>query len=188
MDNLTPSTTIAAEGVALLLSQFRSQGNVPDFLQAFLDEVQAAETAITGPYADLYLATATGWALDQLGELVGMPRPTHGAAATDDAEYRVLIYGQIAANVSHGTLPDLYNILRSLGLTSVRLFEVYPASLTVNYVGTPTVDDCGCVRAILERATPPIELDITSHSEAPFGFEGDRTAYGFDEGELGDSL
>lgn len=188
MDNLEHITTMADNGVALLLSQFRAQGNVPDVVRALLGEVQALETAITPAAVEVHLATATGWALEQIGLLVGMPRPTYGDAESDDDVYRVLIYGQIAANVSAGTLPDLYNILRSLKMTGVRLYEVYPATITVNYNGGDSPLTCGCIRSILERATPPIDFDITAYTDTPFGFDGDPSASGFGVGELGEGL
>jgi hypothetical protein len=185
MDNLTHNTDVADDGVALLLSQFRAQGNVPDVLEALLGEVQELETAIVPALDDVYLAAATGWALEQIGELVGMPRPGYGDAQSDDDAYRVLVYGQIAANVSTGTLPELYNILRSLSLTGTRIFEVYPAAITVTYTWTELSLTYAFLRDILERATPPIELDITSHDETPFGLLGDDSAYGLGVGHIG---
>lgn len=185
MDGISVKTGIVDEGIALLLSQFQSQGNVPDVLGAVLAEVQALETATVGSMTDLYLDSATDWALNQDGKRVGKTRPTYGAAATSDSVFRVQIYGQIAANISYGTIPDIYNLLKSLQLTNVRLYPVYPATLTVNFIDNSDAVIGSEVRGILEAATHPIDFDITQHTATPFGFEGDLTAYGFDIGEIG---
>lgn len=187
MDNIELRTDVVASGILTPLSQFRGKPRFMGLLSALLTEVQELETAVVESIAARYLANATDWALDQIGELVGLPRPTYGAAATDDDAYKILIYGQIGANISHGTLPELYDILRSLQCTQVRLYEVYPAALTVNLIGTDLTATYDVIRPTLERATHPIEFDIVQHSEHPFGFEGDSSAFGFDDGELGAS-
>ena len=181
---ITEITTIEADGKALLLSQFQNGSNIPEFLGVFLAEVQALETAAVQSIAKRWLMQATGWALEQIGELVGMPRPT---GLTDDNQYRILILTQIAANISNGTLPELYNILRSMELTNVDIWEVYPASLTVNYTPNTLITPAQ-IREVLERATHPISFDITAIQDStPFGFEGDFEGFGLDIGTLGDA-
>jgi hypothetical protein len=126
---------------------------------------------------------ATGWALEQIGTLVGQAR----AANLSDDYYRILVIAQICANVSNGTLSELYNILRSLELTNVDIWEVYPASLTVNYTPNTLITPAQ-IRTVLERATHPISFDITAIQDStPFGFEGDFEGFGLDIGTLGDA-
>ena len=180
MQNISFNTNVVDNGVGLLLSQFRDCGNVGEFVAAFLSEVQAAETAITPIISAMYVQNATGWTLTQIGKLVGVKR---GILADDP--FRVLIYAQIAANTSYGTLPDVYNVLRSLGLGAVRVWNRYPASITVNYIPNVLTLTCACVRFILESATLPISMDITEITETPFGFDGDPSAYGLGVGEIG---
>lgn len=180
MKNIELNTGISDEGVSLLLHQFSSHGNAHEFVRAFLSEVQDIENATVPLIAASYLENAQDWTLDQIGKLVGVER----GIKTND-EYRVFIYAQIAANTSYGTLNDVYNILGALGLGDVKAKNVYPASITVNYIPNNLTLTCACIRMILESATLPIAMDITSHGGTGFGFMGDTSAYGFGVGELG---
>lgn len=180
-------TSIESDGINLLLCQFRNSGNVPEFVRAFLREVQTLESAAVQSIAARYLMNATGWSLEQIGELVGMPRPVYGPAANDDDQYRILILGQIAANISHGTIPELYSILQSLGLLNVVIWDVYPAAIITNYAQSSLITPAQ-IRQILERATHPIGIDaIAIITDETFGFEGDLSAYGFDGGGFADA-
>lgn len=157
---------------------------------------QALTEKLTGRYQGLedaayplidgrQVQNATGATLDAIGAKVGQAR----APGQTDATYRVQIYGKIAENISYGTLLDLYNILGSLELSRVKIFPVYPASLTVNFLSNSLTLSCGCIHAILQRATHPVTIiDITQHSNNPFGFEGNIRAKGFDAGEIGEGL
>ncbi len=189
MKNLTERTNVKEIGLKLPLSQFKKKApNFMALLGIFFDELQLAETAITQGVTKRYIANAEGWALEQWGNLVGMPRPLTGGASTSDSAYRVLVLGQIAANISYGTLPDLYNILGSLGLTSVKIYELYPATLNVNFVNTGQLLAGDYIRDILVKATHPVAFDIVQHTDTPFGFEGCSTSYGFDSGEIGEAF
>ena len=180
MENITEITTIEDDGIALLLHQFAEHGNANEFVRPFLAEVQVLESAIVPAIALSYLNNADTWMLDQIGKIVGVAR-----GVLTNAQYRIFIYAKIASNVSYGTLTDVYNVMRALGLGDVKVKNVYPASITVNYIPNNLVLTCMCIRAILEAATQPIEIDITAHSGTPFGFMGDTSAYGFGVGELG---
>ena len=186
MDNIAEITTIAADGEALLLCQFKDGSNVPDILGAILGEVQAVESVIAPGIPARYIDTAIDWSLDRLGELAGYPRPSYGDAATDDDAYRVLVFSQIAANCSHGSIPELYNILRSLGCTDLSITDTYPAAITVNLIGNELTETYNLIRLTLEAATHPIEIDITIHDETPFGFLGDDGGFGFGVGHIGE--
>lgn len=187
MKNLTERTNVKEIGLKLPLSQFKKKApNFMALLGIFFDELQLAETAITQGVTKRYIANAEGWALEQWGNLVGMPRPLTGTASTSDPAYRVLVLGQIAANISYGTLPDLYAIMGALQLTQVKIFDLYPASITVNFLGNSIITDTSWVRDILERATHPIQFDITRHTETPLGLAGDLSGYGIGIGEIGE--
>lgn len=186
MAEVTERTDIVETGLRLPLSQFQSKPRWSGMLRVVLEEIQTLETAIVQSIAKRFIQNATGWALEQIGELVGMPRPAYGDAATDDDAYRILIYGQIAANQSHGTLPDLYNLLRALQLTNVRLYNLRGA-IVVNYTSTELSETYSFVRGLLERATHPIAFDITSTTSTPFGLLGDDLAYGLGVGHIGAS-
>lgn len=188
MDNITYRTGVISDAQALLLSQFRAGSNVPDLLGALLTEAQIFEDNCVPLIESFWLKNATGWVLDQYGKLVGFERPGYGAAYDDDDAFRVLIYGQIAANSSYGTMPDIYGILNTLELRSPYVVDVYPAAITVNYEQSQLSAEYDFIRDVLERATHPIEIDITETSGFPLGFLGDINAFGLGIGEIGKSL
>jgi hypothetical protein len=191
MDGLEIRTTVVADGSRLPLSQFRDKPRFAGLLTAILTELQTLETAIVESVEARYLANATGWALDRIGDLVGIERPTYGDATNnpdstaDDDIYRILIRGQIAASVSYGTTPELYQILQALSLTGGQIYDIYPAAISVQYLDSELAITYEFLRDILERATHPIEIDITHLTETPFGFAGDDSALGLGVGHLG---
>lgn len=185
MMNLTKITDHATAASGRLLQQFQTGGQLQQLVEVIGGRYQSIEDAAYAMIAARYLTDADGATLEHIGDKVGASRPTYGPASTSDDAYRVLIYGKIAELVSYGTIPDLYNLLRALELTNVRIFQIYPASLTINFINNSLTLSCGCIRSILEAATPPVALDISMHGPEPFGFEGDSEAYGFDAGDLG---
>jgi hypothetical protein len=184
MRGLSYITTHAEDAGARFTAALRG-GNFEQFAETFAGRYQGLEDVAYSLIEGRQLPFATDATLDQIGAKVGQLR----APGQTDAVYRVAIYGKIAENISYGTLPDLYNILGALELTRVKIYPTYPAGLTVNFVSNSLVLTCACIGAILRRATPPVTIiDITQHSENPFGFEGDITASGFDAGELGEGV
>ena len=182
MNNLTEITTIVADGQARQLAQF-NETNVQTILGIFLSQVQKLETAIVQGLIQTYLANATGWMLEQWGKIVGELRPAYGLAATDDNVYRGLIYARIAVNNSHGTLPDVYKILRLLQASQPKVREIYPATDQVEYTGTPFISGAQ-IRAVLELATAPIAFNLTEYPETGgFCLDGGR-GLGLDDGIL----
>ncbi len=188
MDNITYRTGVISDAQALLLSQFRAGSNVPDLLGALLTEAQVFEDNCVPLIESFWLKNATGWVLDQYGKLVGFERPGYGPAYDDSDAFRVLIYGQIAANCSYGTLTDIYQILNTLELGSPYVVDVYPAAITVNYQQSQLSAEYDFIRDVLERATHPIEIDITETTVSAFGLLGDDTALGLGVGEIGKAL
>lgn len=168
MNNLTEITTIVADGQSRQLSQFK-ETNVQAILGIFLSQVQELETAIVQGLTKTYLAVATGWMLEQWGEIVGEPRPAYGDAATDDNVYRGLIYARIAVNNSFGTLPDVYKILRLLNATKSKAKELYPATISLEYTGSMYILGSQ-IRAVLELATSPISINLTHYESAADAF------------------
>ena len=187
MRNLEQITTHEADGFDRLKQDFKDKGNFKDLIGVLTARTQAFEDIAFPMIQSMYIANATGSTLDSIGENVGRTRPVFGDAATDDDVYRVLIYAQIAANTSVGRISDFYNILGALGLSNTKVYQVFPAALTVNYTPNTLTMTCACIRSILESASHPIELDIVQHSGTPFGFLGDSGAFGFGVGELGES-
>lgn len=101
---LTEITTHAADGLALLLLQFKSKPYVEALLSAWLTQIQELETT----FFDLLesgLLTATFAQLDQIGDILGRPR----SGLVDD-EYRIVLQGTALAIASSGTVPELWAI------------------------------------------------------------------------------
>lgn len=184
MDNITEKTTVVTDGGKRPLGQFRNKPKWMGVLNALLTECQALESATIQSIEARYLANSTGWALEQSGNLVGMPRPAYGVAHTDDNAYRALIYGRIGANVSHGTEEDLLGILRTIQTVSPQIFDLTPATIAVQFQPSPIIDR-SFIREILKQAKAPVTMEITEITATPFGFAGDNTAYGYGVGEIG---
>lgn len=184
MQGITAKTDHVEEGLNFLISRYRSHPAYMQFMTGILNQVQELEDAIPRP-EDFYLINAADWVLDAWGVKVGLPRGPLGQISDDD--YRVLIFGKIAENISHGTEPDLFNLLGMLQLTGVYIFDVYPGSITVNYQPTHLVLDCDCILYILQRATHPLKIDVTEYQPGGFGFMGNLNAQGFSVGKLGKS-
>ena len=175
-------TTHDEDGQARILSQF--QGTTLEQMASIgFQRIQDLENAAHPLIADTYLANSVGETLDKWGEFVGEPRPVSGDAATDDTAYLGLIYARIIANTSYGTTPDVQNILQMLQAEGLSVRDVYPAAIEVAYTGDPLIDG-DSIRTMLERATAPIEIGLTSYTSRPFGFAGRRNNYGFGQGEL----
>jgi len=185
MQGLSYITTHETDGANRMLSSLRG-GTVEQFFEVFLRRYQGLEDELWALIEGRQLASATGFTLEQIGNKVGQPRPAFGPASTADGPYRVLIYGKIAENISYGTIPDIYNILRALELVNVKIYQNYPASITINYVSNSLTLACACVGAIIRWATHPItSVDITEHFVDGLGFEGNILAGGLDVGPIG---
>lgn len=188
MRGLTQITDHGEAAFERLPQFFKDGGNFGQAVRVMAERWNRVEQELFNVMIGRYLANATGATLDMIGADVGEERPLTGDAATDDDAYRVLIYGRIGANRSHGTRPDLLRILGSLQVGQPRIYSVYPAAITVNFIPTDLLAGTTYARSILEIAKASVAMDITQHSDSPFVFEGDVSGYGFDAGELGEGL
>lgn len=134
----------AQDAQAKLLQQFQSSPNMAVVLSSIMAEVQAAENAVVGILATRAIPTAQGAYLDVIGRIVGAPtRQAAGITESDDADYRVVLYCQIRANLSTGTPDDLYAVIQPF-LDSVsgsaQISYSGPAAFIVllNFVATST--------------------------------------------------
>lgn len=169
-----------------MLYQFRTTEQevktVPDFAKVLAKSLQILEDCFHSMIDGRSFLYAQGKVLDDAGLTPGQPRPTSGDAATNDDAYRALIFAKVASNISEGRIPNVINILSSLGVTNLLYQEVYPAGIVVefnNILDIP-VDD---VVKILEMATAPISITAVRISDHPFGFEDDPNAFGWDDSE-----
>ena len=175
----THITDHAGEALDRLAEQYRGQLNFASLLNAINAQTQDIEDALFEQIDGRTLASATDATLDSVGATVGCTRP----AGADDDEYRGLIYAQIIVNTSEGTPETVYALLRQLGATAARIFEVGLYGIFLQYTGTLLLDDAGLLAA-LEAATPPVAMNVSEYTADAFGFDGDGDALGFDDGEL----
>ena len=189
MDNISLITNHADEAAERLIDWF-SGGSFEDLTKLLAGRYQDLEDVAFPIISNKYLANASGVTLDNIGALVGISR----ILGQSDDDYRVLIYAKIAANTSNGTIPDIYNIMSILGATNIRVFDVYPASIELQYTASNIISECDCIRRILEGvdnsdggSTAPILIGISvdnSENGVPFGFAGTVGAGGYGVGSI----
>lgn len=181
-------TTHKEDSISNLIFDFKKEIlDIKEIVSIDGDRFQTLENTLYDIYLSQFIDFATGISLEIIGKEVGEPRPISGDAATDDDIYRYLIKARIAANRSNGTLPEIYNILGLLGATDIISNDVPNAALQL-YIKGDLLLPLEDILKTLIGATAPISLEITEYSDMPFGFIEDPKSYGFDEGELGDSI
>lgn len=187
MKNLTIRTGVVEHGLSLPLWKLSSKPRWRGVLSAILEEVQELETAIVESVEKRYLASATGWALEQIGKLVGRPKPLLGqpGGGTDYDVYRSLIYAQIAANKSTGTWTDIFGVMGMLGCTELLGREFHPATFSIEFSGDLYITGAQ-LREVLTTATPPMAIDLV-YIETPsdaFALAGIGPGKGLGYGKL----
>ncbi|PIQ23667.1 hypothetical protein COW36_06585 [bacterium (Candidatus Blackallbacteria) CG17_big_fil_post_rev_8_21_14_2_50_48_46] len=185
MRNLVQITDHVDQGLARLKQQFQQEGTFKELIRVFLQRYQTVENALFSLLLGRFLAFAMGQMLDDIGTIVTLPRPS---ILTPDDEYRVLLYGRIAALNSNGTLPNLLGILGTLGATNRRIYQNFPASLTINFTPSSVIREYTNIRTILETSSASVDLNICAHGDGAFGFSDDPTALGWDEGTIGEAI
>jgi hypothetical protein len=132
---IEPLTDVVEGGVDLVLEQYRGKPRYEAFLAALLRPVQVLENDIHEVILGRMLDNAIGQQLRDLGDLVGEPwtgRP--------DDEYRLFVKARIARNRSHGRPNDVIRVLRIVEATPFKYSEAYPATIVIEYLGTPDAD------------------------------------------------
>ena len=126
---------LAGDGAGLLLAQFQKP-NIEALLRALSAASQDVENAAWAVLTERWLTTGTHARLDRIGELLDLPR-----AGWDDDTYRGLLLAQVLVLRSSSTWPDLFDVLRALGLTLslVTHTEHYPAALLVVLSEVPSI-------------------------------------------------
>jgi hypothetical protein len=101
-----------AQGRALLLSQFQGKPRLEALLCALLAGIQDFHTAAWQVLTLRDIANATGVQLDYLGTRVGLRR-----RGWTNETYRAFLRAQVLVLRSQGRWPDLFTIMRALGVT-----------------------------------------------------------------------
>lgn len=125
----------AGKMLARLAEEFRKP-RIMSILRGEAAQYQAIEDACWQLLTEFGVDSATGWALDVLGRIVGEPR--QGAL---DADYRLRVRARIRVNRSDGTIEDVIEVVRlligSVLLPSavIKLTEYYPAAFVLRITG-----------------------------------------------------
>lgn len=124
----TQITTHVQQALARLLYQYAIATNFQKLLTAFVQQVQVIENALVDMNTLRYLNDAVGQQLDNIGEIVGLPRPP----GLSDAAYRLELLGQVKINISQGQPEQVIQVFALFtGEMQVRLFEMFPAAIKV---------------------------------------------------------
>jgi hypothetical protein len=119
-------------GLNRLTSLYRDKPRISGELESFLTQVQKLEDVTLEVILGIWPLTAVGNQLDILGEIVGQPR----GELTDD-QYRVFILGRVFINKSKGKTPEVYELLRILGIEApILLSEYYPCAQEIEIYDT----------------------------------------------------
>jgi hypothetical protein len=117
-----------ANGLELLLEQFKRKPRIAAVLGAFLGSVQELDDVAFQVLTERDLDTAIGVQLDVIGRIVGELRQ----GRTDD-EYRPFLRARILVNRSNGLTEEIITIVRVLLGESAQLTlrEEFPAAFTI---------------------------------------------------------
>lgn len=124
-----------AAALRRLALQFRDKPVMRAVISLFVAQIQDLENVGFEVLTERRLDTAVGEQLDVLGRIVGEPRND----AADDDVYRLRIRARVRANISTGSVADLYSVFALLLPESdVTITPYYPAAFTVEI--SPSID------------------------------------------------
>lgn len=177
--DLTYDGEHTAEGLALLLEQFKGKPLIEGHVGSFLNQVQDLEDAIWEILLCTDIDHATNAQLEGLGDLVG-----EGRRERTDAQYRAAIRVRILVNRCNGRHGEILKILTLfLGATdgdgSIKLTDPAPASMRLQVYSVPAV--VPDLAAILAQVKPGgVQLDARYETSATrpyrFGWSGGDVA------------
>jgi len=108
MTTLANTTDHAAQMLDNLATQFKDSTHWQALLNVLGSEIQAVEDALYGVLATRVISTATGNALDGLGDILGVTRGT--VSGLSDADFRLVLQAQIIALANSGEPNAMLNI------------------------------------------------------------------------------
>lgn len=181
-----PITNHSEQAVARLIEQFKDKARLTAVITGLVDPMQDIEDMLAF-LRDNRMYSATGVALDRLGDIVGQPR----AGGQTDADYLIRIQTRVIQNVSRGEPERLILVYKILmGATLVLLSEHFPAAYSlaseIDFVDQEQVNEI--IRQIDLVAPAAVRLEFLSTFDLaePFAFAGDNPAKGF--GTVSDGL
>jgi hypothetical protein len=127
-------TDHVAQGLALLLDQYKGKPRLAAFISSYLRRVQELDDAAWDTLIKRYIDDAEGAQLDGIGRIVGEQRQ-----GKDDATYRLFILVRIRVNLSFGHADDVIDVLNLVEAADFLLVEYYPASMVVDFATMPAI-------------------------------------------------
>lgn len=133
-------TDHAAQAQARVIQKLKDKPKLAAFLATINRQHQEIEDAFWQLYSQRSIDTAVGDPLDILGKIVGERRD-----GSLDADYRLRIRARIRANLSNGTVEDIFRVFRALlgssaALATFTWVDAWPARFvfTIGAVAIPT--------------------------------------------------
>lgn len=167
-----------------LRQMFKGQPGMEGLLDLVDTEIQTLEEVFFDLMEKRSLYVAEGTVLDGWGVILNTSRN-----GLSDTEFRLVLLGQVAVNVSRGTPEDLINVFKLFTRPLyVSLLEVYPANLQLTTVGGDPIGSIADIKSAVRRAAPAgVSIDLfTTATGVPFVFDGDPDPNGLGFADLND--
>jgi hypothetical protein len=133
----TPINNHVQLALSKLITQYQNSKNLKALITAFSEQIQIIEDTLGDMNVLRYLPYATGQQLDNIGKIVGLPRPP----GLSDAQYTLELYGQIKINTSQGQPEQAIQVFQLFTMVpQVRLFEFFPGDVLIESQYVPPDD------------------------------------------------
>lgn len=181
MSEIVKVTDVSNKAKERLLEQFKGLEKFPKFVDAFVAGLQDLENTCFDLLEKTSLLDAEGVNLDTWGEILEEKRN-----GLSDADYRLLLLGKVATNVSQGTPDDIIAVFKILTrATFIDYNEEYPAGVFLTAVGAIPITSPAKVKASVKKATAggvAINFFATTGANAfSFAEDIDPNGKGFDD-------
>jgi hypothetical protein len=153
-----------ATALERIYKQFERGQHWRDLAELIGECFQDVEDLLHEVSVNRYRSTAVGVQLDDIGELVGQPR----GSLTDDELYRVAILVEAAAMVSSGTLPEVIDVVRSIG-TNYSVTELYPAGARIRIANLTAAGFALLRRVFLHSPPVGVRVVLSTYLESAVG-------------------
>jgi hypothetical protein len=179
----TPIPNHVQQALARLIYEYQDSPLFQGLLTAMLGPIQDIENALTSMNTERYLPNAVGVQLDNIGEIIGLPRP----AGASDAQYIQLIYAQIKENTSDGQAEQIIQVFLLLtGVMFVLYYQGSNAEFLVESVWVPANQSAvdSMIEMLENTAAGGVRCDgiVVNDPVIPFAYDGSIFGAGYDDG------
>lgn len=154
---LTQDLTCQGDALSILAAQYVNRPLMTAVQVGVGTRAQTIETVLWQIYTQMGISPnaagmtiATGYQLDVLGKIVGLPRQGNA-----DAQYTLLLQARIRTLTACGTTPQLQTLLKIIttGNNVPNIQDVYPAAILVQEFTVPETNPA-IVYSVLNAARP----------------------------------